>query len=199
MVDDYLLAIDHFDARLGALDARLAELAETEPYRAAVGALSCFQGIDTLTAMLILAELHDFRRFPSPRVLMAYLGLVPGEASSGERHRRGRITKTGTTLVRRLLVEAAWHYRHRARVGVWLARRLPTPWSEPKSGSHHAFVRCDGAASWAKTPWTRRGGTELPIISYAWRRQASSSGKEIWSGMPCRRAYSRTDRDRCSL
>ena len=123
VVDDYLLAIDHTDARLGELDARLAELAETEPYRAAVGALRCFQGIDTLTAMLILAELHDLRRFPSPRALMAYLGLVPGEASSGERHRRGRITKTGNTLVRRLLVEAAWHYRHRARVGVRLARR----------------------------------------------------------------------------
>ena len=123
VVDDYLLAIDHIDARLGELDARLAELAETEPYRAAVGALRCFQGIDTLTAMLILAELHDLRRFPSPRALMAYLGLVPGEASSGERHRRGRITKTGNTLVRRLLVEAAWHYRHRARVGVRLARR----------------------------------------------------------------------------
>ena len=60
---------------------------------AAVGALRCFQGIDTLTAMLILAELHDFRRFLSPRALRAYLGLVPGEASSGERHRRGRITK----------------------------------------------------------------------------------------------------------
>jgi len=91
VVDDYQLAIDHLDARLGELDARLAELAETEPYRAAVGALCCFHGIGTLTAMLILAELHDLRRFPSPRALMAYLGLVPGEASSGERHRRGRL------------------------------------------------------------------------------------------------------------
>ena len=123
VVDDYLLAIDHLETRLGELDAQLAEHAASEPYRTAVGALRCFHGIDTLTAMLILAELHDFRRFPSPRALMAYLGLVPGEASSGERHRRGRITKTGNTLVRRLLVEAAWHYRHRARVGIRLARR----------------------------------------------------------------------------
>ena len=60
-----------------------------------VGWLRCFRGIDTLTAMLILAELHDFRRFQSPRALMAYLGLVPGEDSSGEKHRRGRITRTG--------------------------------------------------------------------------------------------------------
>ena len=92
VVDDYLLTIDHLGTRLGELDAQLAERASRSPYRAAVGALRCFHGIDTLTAMLILAELHDFRRFPSPRALMAYLGLVPGEASSGERHRRGRLT-----------------------------------------------------------------------------------------------------------
>ena len=85
--------------------------------------LRCFRGIDTLTAMLILAELHDFRRFQSPRALMAYLGLVPGEDSSGEKHRRGRITRTGNALVRRLLVETAWHYQHRPSVGVALARR----------------------------------------------------------------------------
>jgi len=123
VVDDYLLAIDHTEARLGALDARLAEIAATEPYREPVGWLRCFRGIDTLTAMLILAELHDFRRFASAPALMAYLGLVPGEDSSGEHHRRGRITRTGNALVRRLLVETAWHYHHRPSVGVALTRR----------------------------------------------------------------------------
>ena len=123
VVEDYLLAIDHLEARLGELDARLTEVAETAPYRERVGWLRCFRGIDTLTAMLILAELHDFRRFTSAPALMAYLGLVPGEDSSADKHRRGRITKTGNTLVRRLLIETAWHYRHRARVGVTLARR----------------------------------------------------------------------------
>ena len=120
VVDDYLLAIDQLEARLSELDARLAEIAETEPYRERVGWLRCFRGIDTLTAMLILAELHDFRRFQSPRALMAYLGLVPGEDSSGEKHRRGRITRTGNALVRRLLVETAWHYQHRPSIGVAL-------------------------------------------------------------------------------
>jgi transposase len=123
VVDDYLLAIDHTEARLLELDARLAEIAEHEPYRAPVGWLRCFRGIDTLTAMLILAELHDFRRFASAPALMAYLGLVPGEDSSGEKHRRGRITRTGNALVRRLLVETAWHYHHRPSVGVALTRR----------------------------------------------------------------------------
>ncbi|MGQ0733066.1 MAG: IS110 family transposase [Acidobacteriota bacterium] len=123
VADDYVLAIDQTEARLVELDARLAEVAETDPYREPVGWLRCFRGIDTLTAMLILAELHDFRRFPSAPALMAYLGLVPGEDSSGEKHRRGRITRTGNALVRRLLVETAWHYQHRPSVGVALTRR----------------------------------------------------------------------------
>lgn len=123
VVDDYLLAIDQTAARLRELDARLAEVAEREPYKTPVGWLRCFRGIDTLSAMLIVAELHDFRRFASPRALMAFLGLVPGEDSSGEKHRRGRITRTGNALVRRVLVETAWHYQHRPGIGVALARR----------------------------------------------------------------------------
>jgi transposase len=123
VVDDYLLAIDHVEARLGDLDAQLTAIAETDPYREPVGWLRCFRGIDTLTAILVLAELHDFRRFHSARALMAYLGLVPGEDSTGATHRRGRITRTGNALVRRLLVETAWHYRHRPEVGIALRRR----------------------------------------------------------------------------
>ena len=96
VVDDYLLAIDHTEARLLELDARLAEIAEQEPYREPVGWLRCFRGIDTLTAMLILAELHDFRRFGSARALMAFLGLGAGrglqrrEASAGAHHQDGQ-------------------------------------------------------------------------------------------------------------
>jgi transposase len=123
VVDDYRLAIDQMEARLVELDRQLAQIAEREPYRERVGWLRCFRGIDTLTAMLILAELHDFRRFASAPALMAYLGLVPGEASSGEKHRRGRITRTGNALVRRLVVETAWHYQHRPGVGGALTRR----------------------------------------------------------------------------
>ena len=123
VVDDYLLAIDHLEARLIELDTKLGEIAQTDPYREPVSWLRCFRGIDTLTAILILAELHDFRRFPSARALMAYLGLVPGEDSSGEKRRRGRITRTGNTLVRRLLVETAWHYQHRPSIGVALVKR----------------------------------------------------------------------------
>jgi transposase len=123
VVDDYQLAIDQLTARVADLDAELERLAAQAPYREPVGWLRCFRGIDTLTAMLLLAELHDFRRFTSPRALMAYLGLTPSEHSSGERHQRGAITKAGNALVRRLLVETAWHYRHPARIGAALAKR----------------------------------------------------------------------------
>jgi transposase len=123
VVDDYRLALAQMDARLQALDTALTALADTAPYREAVGWLRCFRGIDTLTAISILAELHDVQRFPTARALMAYLGLVPGEHSSGDTTRRGRITKTGNTLVRRLLTEAAWQYQHRPAIGQRLARR----------------------------------------------------------------------------
>ena len=77
--------------------------------------------------MVLLAELHDFRRFPDPRALMAYLGLVPSEHSSGDRQHRGRITKTGNTLVRRVLIEASWHYQHRAGRGASAGRAAEGP------------------------------------------------------------------------
>ncbi|MDF2759761.1 MAG: Transposase family protein [Thermomicrobiales bacterium] len=123
VVDDYVLAIDHVEARLLELDARLTALAHTAPYREPVAWLRCFRGIETLTAMLLLGELHDFRRFHSPRALMAYVGLVPSEHSSGETHRRGRITRAGNALVRRLLVETAWHYQRGPQLGKALSRR----------------------------------------------------------------------------
>lgn len=121
--DDYLLAIELLEDRLRALDQKLEVLSQQEPYAEPVGRLRCFRGINTITATAIVAELHDFRRFRSARQLMAYLGLVPSERSSGETRRRGALTKAGNRHVRRLLIEAAWHYRHRPAVGLQLRRR----------------------------------------------------------------------------
>ena len=73
--------------------------------------------------MTVLAELGDVTRFGSARQLMSYLGLTPSEYSSGARQRRGPITKTGNSHVRRILVESAWHYRHPPRVGRELRKR----------------------------------------------------------------------------
>jgi transposase len=111
--DHYLLTIDHLDERLRQVDAHLEVFGGQEPYRQPVAWLRCFRGIDTVTAVSLVAELHDFRRFRSARALMAYLGLVPRERSSGEQRHLGSITRAGNRHVRRLLVEAAWHHRHR--------------------------------------------------------------------------------------
>lgn len=122
-LENYLIAVEHLELRLQALDEQLAALAQRDPYREPVGWLRCFQGIDTLTAITLLVELHDFRRFRGPRQLMAYLGLVPSESSSGELQRRGGLTKAGNRHARRVLIESAWHYRHRPGVPVALRRR----------------------------------------------------------------------------
>jgi len=115
--EDYLLAVEQTEGRLQALTDRLEGFAQQEPWRATVQALRCFHGIDTVTALALVAEIHDPRRFAHPRQLMSYLGLVPREHSSGMRERRGGITGAGNRHVRRLLVEAAWHYRHKPIVG----------------------------------------------------------------------------------
>ena len=120
---EYRCAVEQLLARVADLTREIAALAETAPYRERVGWLRCFRGIDTLAAMTLLAELGDVHRFPHPRELMAYLGLVPSEHSSGDRTQRGSITKGGNTHVRRILVEACWHYRHPPRLGATLARR----------------------------------------------------------------------------
>lgn len=128
ILDDQLLGLEQIEGRLSALDAKLEAIAQAAPYQESVGWLRCFRGIDTLTALAWVAELHDWRRFASPRALMAYLGMVPSESSSGGKERRGAITKAGNVRLRRLLVEAAWHYRHRPAVsGRLRARRTGQP------------------------------------------------------------------------
>lgn len=118
-----LFALEQALARQAELDKELEAVAATAPYREPVARLRCFRGIDTLSAIILLAEVVDFQRFHRPRPLMAYLGLVPGEYSSGDIHRRGALTKAGNGHARRVLIEAAWHYRHRPAVGPALAHR----------------------------------------------------------------------------
>jgi transposase len=125
---EYSSEVEHALQRVQSLDKQVEHLAQSEPYRVAVGALRCFRGIDTLTAITVLTEIFEFGRFDSPRALMAYLGVTPSEASSGERRRPGGITKTGNRRVRRILTETAWHYRHPPYVSKDLkARRQNQP------------------------------------------------------------------------
>jgi transposase len=103
------------DAQIAAVDGQLERVASREPWAQPVAWLCSFRGIATRTALGLLAEIGDFRRFASPRELMSYLGLTPCEYSSGVQQHRGHITKAGNTHARRLLIEAAWHYQHRPR------------------------------------------------------------------------------------
>jgi transposase len=123
VVADYLLAIEHIEQRLKSLLVHVERLAQDPRYVKAVATLRCFRSIDTLSAVGYAVELHNFERFTSARRLMSFVGLIPGEHSSGDRRRQGSITKTGNSHVRRLLIEAAWNYRHRPHVGTSLRAR----------------------------------------------------------------------------
>ena len=119
----YVRAVDETLARLRDVESDLRGLLDLEPLRPRVQRLRCFRGMDDLTALTIAAELGDPRRFASAPRTMAFVGLVPSEHSSGTKQARGAITKTGNAHLRRVLVEAAWHYRHRPFVGAALRRR----------------------------------------------------------------------------
>jgi transposase len=115
--------LEYLESQRRSLDSEIERLAQCEPWRRGVEALCCFRGIKILTAMVLLSEIGDIRRFASPRKLMAYTGVVPGERSSGEVQRRGPITKSGNNILRYILVEAAWHYHHRSGATLILNRR----------------------------------------------------------------------------
>jgi len=110
-------------AQLQAIEREIEAAAFAGPLAGPVARLRGFRGIDTLTAVTVASETCDFARFPSARSYMAFTGLVPREHSSGAVRRQGSITKAGNAHVRRVLIEAAWAYRHRPSVRGKLAAR----------------------------------------------------------------------------
>jgi transposase len=110
-----LVHLDGIDRQLAALDARLLEIARDTRWCWQVERLLAFRGISTLTALGLIAEIGDFARFSHPRELACWLGITASEYSSGDQQHRGHITKAGNRHARRLLIEAAWHYRHAPR------------------------------------------------------------------------------------
>ena len=147
---DYLGAIDALVLRRDSLEGTIAELVPLSPWAEPVARLRCLRGIDTLSAVGLCAEIGDFARFERPAKLMSYLGLVPSENSSGQQRRQGAITKTGSRHARRLLVEAAWHYRRPPRKGTTLQRRqqdqpaqtIAISW-KAQQRLHHIWQRLD--------------------------------------------------------
>jgi transposase len=116
-------AIDALAHRRDALERQIVALLPGCPWQVQVGRLRCLRGVDTLTAVGLCAEIGDFGRFARAEQLMSYIGLVPSESTTGQQRRLGSITKTGSRHARRLLVEAAWHYRPRPNIGRALSDR----------------------------------------------------------------------------
>src|SRR5215212_2702114 len=148
--EDYLGAVEALALRRGQLEADIAELLPSSPYAVTAKRLMCLRGIDTLTAAGVCAEIGDFGRFRHPAQVMSYLGVVPSEHSSGDKRRRGPITRSGSQHARRLLVEAAWHYRRPPSVAGSLARRqldgephvLALSWKAQRR-LHHVWQRME--------------------------------------------------------
>jgi transposase len=154
VVRQQMAIIDQRAAVVAEYDRSIEVIAESAEYASLVGALSVLRGIDRLTAMTILAEMGDLRRFATAPQLMAALGLVPSEYSTGDKTVRMAITKTGNTHVRRVLVEAAWQYQpFTNRPGLCIRRRR-----EGQPAERLAIAeRCDARLHRRFTRLTSRG------------------------------------------
>jgi transposase len=123
-------AIAEAEVRLDRLTRQVAETTSGWSMAPVVQAYQAMRGVSLMTAVTFVVEIGDLRRFDNPRQLMAYLGLVPSEASTGERVQRGGITKAGNSRARRVLIEGAWTYRFPARMSRPIEERqegLPKP------------------------------------------------------------------------
>ena len=146
-------AIDALSHRRDALEREIVGMLPTSPWTMQVGRLRCLRGIDTLTAVGLCAEIGDFERFARAEQLMSYVGLVPSENTTGQQRRLGSITKTGSAHARRLLVEAAWHYRARPNLGRGLTDRqdgqppeaIAVAWSAQRR-LHRTWTRLEARA-----------------------------------------------------
>lgn len=147
---DYITEVEHVRERIERLERAIDQAIEAAPaaIRAVIEGLQALRGVARISAATIVAELGQLSRFHRPKQLMGYTGAVPSEHSSGERVRRGTITKTGNAHLRRILVEAAWSYRHRPNVGSELRRRQANASEEVKEIAwkaqhrlHYRYVR----------------------------------------------------------
>ena len=146
-------AIDALAHRRDALEREIVAMLPSSPWAVQVGRLRCLRGVDTLTAVGLCAEIGDFERFARAGQLMSYVGLVPSESTTGQHRRLGAITKTGSGHARRLLVEAAWHYRARPSIGRGLGDRqqdqpaeaIAVAWSAQRR-LHRTWTRLEARA-----------------------------------------------------
>jgi transposase len=144
VLQEYIDAVKAATKRVDDLTDQMMQALSGWSLASVVEALVALRGIDKLAAMVLLAELGDISRFDSPKQLMAYLGLVPSEHSSGNRRRQGSITLTGNSHARRMLVECAWSYRHPARQTMHLKRKAKNAPEQAKTIAWRAQKRLCG-------------------------------------------------------
>jgi transposase len=151
VLTDYLHTVEQGAERVGQLTRDIEELVESWKLAPLVKSLQALRGVQLVTAVIIAAELGDLSRFNSAPQLMAYLGLVPSEHSSGGSKQRGHITRTGNSHVRRVLVESAWAYRFRPSMSTAISERnegVPRPIREiawkAQERLHRRYARMSG-------------------------------------------------------
>lgn len=141
VVATYRAGLAAREAELAAVEAELATWTAAPPLATTIAKLGAYRGIAALTGLTLAAEVVDWRRFATARAFMGFSGLIPSEYSSGDRSRRGQITKAGPVGVRTALIEAAWAYQHRPGIGVTLSRRQASACVETRARSWTAQQR----------------------------------------------------------
>jgi transposase len=124
VLQDYIHAVEDAEKRIAMLVEQIEQLLEHWSMAPVVTAIQAMRGVAFINAITLVAEIGDFARFTNPRQLMAYVGLVPSEHSTGDSVRRGGITKAGNNQARRALIEGAWTYRMQARISRKLHDRI---------------------------------------------------------------------------
>jgi transposase len=142
--EEMLLAVRQAQERIARLEAAVRQAVPDWSLAEAVTALMAMRGMDLVSATGFLAEIGDLSRFATPRELMAYLGLVPSEASTGDKIKRGPITKTGNRRARRILVECAWSYQHPPRLGQDKLAKVAAPPPAAREIAWKAQCRLNG-------------------------------------------------------
>ena len=169
--------LDTRDSELAAIEAELSPWAARPPLAAAVARLGCYRGIAQLAGLTLAAEVVDWRRFASARAFMGFTGLVPAEYSSGERTRRGAITKAGSAPVRTTLIEAAWAYRHRPATGVTLRRRQqgasPDTLARSWAAQRRLYARYRAMTARGKPPGVAVTAMARELAGFVWAEMTS--------------------------
>ncbi len=176
----YLSMLEYKQMELREVEVKIQELSKSVKYAAAVNKLRSFRGIDILSAMTIITEVIDFKRFGGAREFMGFLGLVPSQHSSGGTRRLGSITGTGNRRLRRVFVEAAWHYRHAPAITKGLQERQEGVSAEIKEYSWKAQQRLN------KRYWRLESRKDKRIAVVAVARELSGF---IWSLMSRENGY----------